>query len=219
MVCLADLSSPPVGAISPWLQGLFGGTGAMVLWNVVLEPGRQRRSLAKGIGAEVFLNLRQVALASALLRKQQRVIPADLRLSLLTFTAVAPVIGYLDASLVTDLTGLYAEFAAVNRLVDAWAAASKEYRQLAGEDVGARHRHEAHTKNLLVVYQHELGSAFQRANETLPRVRRAARYWFMRWKQGSVMDESEIDKTADTMIARARTSGGTQPHPPRNELT
>ena len=31
--------------LSPWLQGLFGGAGVTLLWEGVLKPVRERRSL------------------------------------------------------------------------------------------------------------------------------------------------------------------------------
>jgi hypothetical protein len=47
--------------VSPWVQGLFGGTGATLFWEGILKPVRARRSLAHVLAEEVAHNLQYAA--------------------------------------------------------------------------------------------------------------------------------------------------------------
>jgi len=202
MVPVVRFSLLGFGNISPWLQGLFGGAGATLLWELGLKPGRERRALARALGAEVGLNLQYIAGARAVLDRQPRSIPADFKVPTLTFTAVAPVIGQLDAVLVADLTALYAEFFALNDVVEMWNGALTEHRKLSGEDVGPRKRSEQQLNKMLVVYRTSLDRTVGRANDALPKLRSASRHWFMRWKKGKTIPAGVFDQRADELIER-----------------
>jgi hypothetical protein len=192
--------------IAPWIQGLFGGGAVTLLWELGLKPAREKRALAIGLGAEVSCNLHTVALAKSALRNQPNTIPRDFCVATLTFTAVAPVIGLLGASLVSQLTALYIRFTALNALRERWGTVMDEYRSLSGEQVGPRTRCERELEEMRGVYRVALSETLDLANASLPGLRKAARRWFMRWRRGRLTPMADIDKAVDDMAVKIATA-------------
>jgi len=193
--------------MAPVLQGLFGGAGATWLWEGLLKPRRDRRNLARALGAEVGLNMQLVAGASSLLVHKPNQIPLDYSLSAQVFLAVTARIGELEPVLMADVVVFYREIDALNQLPKAFTDALDEYRRIDRADHAGRERAQRFLDSILTTYRMGLERTVQRGNQVLPRLRRTSRPLLLRWKRGPTLESSDIDQRVNDLLAQRRADG------------
>jgi hypothetical protein len=166
--------------LSPWIQGLFGGAGAILLWEAVLKPIRERRALAHILAEEIAHNLQYAAGQRLYLEGNPKGLPGDFRLSMLVFSAVAHRIGELP-HLTGDTVLLYRRVDALNALPEKFAQALRDLNDSSGDSWEVRERKENARKEsdtILTIYRQGLEKVVEDANAILPRLRAAARPWY-----------------------------------------
>ena len=99
------------------LIGFFGGAGAVLIWELILKPRRERRNVARVIAAEVLVNLQFMYGRRVRQRSAPTHVPASSSLSLVAFQSVGDRIGELPADEIRAVVELYAHFDMLNRLV------------------------------------------------------------------------------------------------------
>jgi hypothetical protein len=162
------------------VQGLFGGAGAILLWEAFLKPARERRSLAHMLAEEIGLNIQHAAAQLSYAKKHNpKGIPADFVLSEVVFNAVAARVGELPA-LAGDVVHLYQRVATMNRLPTDFSETLDRLRDLEAQNpADARvKQHRDLLDNMLVVYRSSLDTFINLGNEVLPKLREAARPWY-----------------------------------------
>jgi hypothetical protein len=169
---------------SPWIQGLFGGAGATLLWEGFLKPRRERRSLTHVLAEEVALNLELGANHIEWFNHNPKGVPQDFRFLTTVYESVAERLGALPTRLVGEIVLLYAGMDAVNRIPSHFAHALErrdemrmEQGRLQGPGVFAKISVAARETELemqLKTFRNGLEKAFERANRILPKLRRAS---------------------------------------------
>jgi hypothetical protein len=160
--------------ISPWVQGLFGGAGATLLWEAFLKPAAERRSLAHVLAEEIAHNLQYAAGQRIYLNHNPKGIPYDFALSRMVFDAIAPRIGELPEH-VADIMLIYRHVESLNALPGAFSNAFDAYR--VAQTAGGGPRTEEHKRDLetmLGIYKDSLERLVNLSNALLPKLRRKA---------------------------------------------
>ncbi len=210
-------------ASTPWLKGVLGWAGATLLWDVLVKPGQEQRSLARALGAEVGFNLQLVAAHRQLLDKAPRSISGDFALSTMVFSALTPRLGQLRSVLVADLVKLYNQITALNRLVEFWSQTIDQYNDTEVTQIAVRSRLQTHLNSILGVFRSSLEETANHANTVLPKLRARERLWFLRWRKGPTIPLDEIDSRVTALYAQRLlerqgppppTSSGSQPTTP-----
>lgn len=111
------------------LAGLFGGVGATLLWEVVIKPMRERRSIAEVLAAEISINLQFLGADKVLLSAKK---VNDIKLSTSVYTAVLPRLGDLPPNLVGEIVFLYKYFEEINEHPKIYAQLVEELRTSPG---------------------------------------------------------------------------------------
>jgi len=94
------------------ITALFGGAGATLVWELLLKPMRDRRSLAEVLSAEVSINMQ--LLGAAKVMATPRKVPPDFRLSTHVYNSVLPRLGEPPSALVGEVVFLYRYFEEMN---------------------------------------------------------------------------------------------------------
>lgn len=157
------------------LTGLFGGAGATLLWETVLKPRRERRSVAQVLSAEVSLNLQ--LLAAALVGADAKKLPPDFRLSTMVFDAVAERIGELRPDDVGEVVFLYNHFTNLNRLVEFYVQYVDDLRACP-PDAPHRGTIVSEIQSCIRAFYGSIDKAVNRTNLVQPRLLRAAKPWW-----------------------------------------
>jgi hypothetical protein len=162
-----------LAGVSPWVQGLFGGAGATLLWEGVIKPAKDRRSLAHVLAEEVSHNIQYAASARSFILHDPKRIPGDFSLSTMVFSSVADRLGELP-ELVNEIVLLYRRTEELNRLPETWAEALREYRLAREGGSSQTGVLETELASMLGVYESGLTKYINQANLVLPKLRRAA---------------------------------------------
>jgi hypothetical protein len=198
----------PLSPLTQICLGLFGGAAATLTWELLIKPGRERRSLARAIAGEMELNHRQLAAHIVMLDAMPQNIPGDFSLSTVVFEAVAPRLGELNAELIFRLVVTYGMFRSLNRLASqVYPEAVKEFRALKPDDPAIR-RQRQFLDGLIGIYGSHLRDGATRTKEALALLRKRTRVWFLPEPKIPTfgMDTIERDVTA-LMAQRARERG------------
>jgi hypothetical protein len=166
-------------AAAPWVQGLFGWAGATLLWEAVLKPARERRSLSHVLADEVAVNLQIAAMQQEYVQRNPKGIPADFAFVTVGFSALAGRLSELPTKLVGDVIVFYAALTEANKIPDRFGALVDERKGLGPPGPGSRGRlrHdqlEAELDRVLVIFNGAINATVDRANALLPRLRRAS---------------------------------------------
>ncbi|MBK8058531.1 MAG: hypothetical protein IPK33_11910 [Gemmatimonadetes bacterium] len=157
------------------LAGLFGGAGATLLWELVLRPKREQRSIAEILAAEVSLNLQ--ILAGMIVRADAKRIPGDFHLSTYVFDAAIDRIGELPTDDVGDVVLFYNQLHDLNRKAALFWRSVDDLRALPAD---SPHRAivTAELDSTIATFYGSINRTVTRANILQPRLLRAARPWW-----------------------------------------
>jgi hypothetical protein len=108
------------------IAGIFGGSGAVLLWELVIRSRVQGRAIAEVVSAEVSLNLEYLTVASMLAKSNK--IPADFALATSVFGSLTDRIGDLPSDLVGEVVFLYRYFEDLNRMPSSFGESLREFR-------------------------------------------------------------------------------------------
>jgi hypothetical protein len=157
------------------LLGLFGGAGATFVWELLLKPLREGRSVAEVLSAEVSINIQ--LLAAAKLHASVTKIPPDFELSTMVFDAVASGIGGLSSQTVSEVIFLYRYFKQLNELPKTYVQFVNDLR---AAGTGSVHREaiENEIRTLVDVFNGYIEKAIVRVNIAQPMLLAAAFPWW-----------------------------------------
>ncbi len=158
-----------------FLAGAFGGSGAVLLWELALRPWVHGRSVAEVVSAEVSLNLEYLAAASMLAKPNK--IPGDFSLSTAVFTSLTDRIGDLPPDLVGEVIFLYRYFDELNRMPSHFGESLRELRGYEANSVS----YQASERELgaaVVVFNQTVVKAINRIQLVQPLLLRAASPWW-----------------------------------------
>src|SRR3954467_15148053 len=90
---------------APWIQGALGGAGVTMLWEGLLKPRRERRSLAHVLAQEVEVNLQLAQLMKKdRTRDPRNLPPAETPpFETLVYRTLLPRLGELPSRIVRDV--------------------------------------------------------------------------------------------------------------------
>lgn len=103
------------GASGSVLLAILAGAGGSALLELLWRPTRDRRRAARMLTAEVAMNSELLLLQAHTRVHNKYGIPADLRLSLMAWNAVAPWISEFPLPILRQLVQLYNQYDALNR--------------------------------------------------------------------------------------------------------
>lgn len=166
-----------LSGISLWLQGLFGGAGATLLWEGILKPHRDRRSLAHVLAVEISHNLQYAVGQRLYLNENPKGLPGDFRLSNLVFQSVADRVGDLQ-DLAGDVVLICRQVDELNALPEGFTRALDQYLAARGTDQRREVEARAQLDSILSVYRTGLETLIGRLNAVLPQLRRRSIAWY-----------------------------------------
>ena len=109
-----------------FLAGAFGGSGAVLLWELALRPWVHGRAVAEVLSAEVSQNLKYLTAASMLAKANK--IPSDFSVGTAVFASLTDRIGDLPPDLVGEVVFLYRYFEELNRMPSRFGESLRELR-------------------------------------------------------------------------------------------
>jgi hypothetical protein len=180
------------------LLGLFGGAGVTLVWELILRPMRERRSIAEVLSAEVSLNMQM--LSAAEVHASATKVPPDFEASTMVFDAVAARIGELPSQAVAEVIFLYRYFKQLNEMPKTYVSLIDELRALSG-DSPHRQTVEAEIKACVSVFNGSVAEAINRCNITQPMLLKTA---FPRWSPRRYGRPPSRMLDTDEMAARVR---------------
>jgi hypothetical protein len=194
--------------LSPVLQGLFGGAGATLLWELVLRPARARRAVARVLAEEVSLALESCAAARLQLNLTPRAIPGDFQVSVLAFNAISSDLGELPSELIGETVLFYHHIGLANAIPKTFGETIDRLNGLASScDTGERQSLSRELDQTLVVYRGTLEKLVGRCNSLLPKLRRTAvPLWRIDYlfKRKKLLIVEELNGRVRTHNAKAR---------------
>jgi len=178
------------------LLGLFGGIGAVVIWEIFIRPIREGRDLAEVLAAEVSFNLEY--LVAATLRAKGTGIGVDFSVSTAVFDSTVDKIGALPPQLVGEVVFLYRYFAELNQLPKTYAELLTQYRSY---DLGTENKRasERELQGAIQVFGQNLDKAIKRIQLVQPRLLEAARPW---WSWRAWRSPKPVALDVDALQAR-----------------
>jgi hypothetical protein len=112
-----------------WLQttitvivSLFGGGGVLVLWEGLIKPRRERKSLEAGLAAEIHHAAQYMKSHLELADHQRRRVPPDFHVSTTIYRSVAARLGDLSGEQLGRVVPLYRQFEELNRIPSIYAS-------------------------------------------------------------------------------------------------
>ncbi|MHB1194905.1 MAG: hypothetical protein ACYC6F_17920 [Longimicrobiales bacterium] len=159
-------------SLGPILSGLFGGAGAVLLWEGVLKPLAIRRRAAKVLGAEVSFN-KLVMIAHRSARKVDRGgLPGDFHLATRGFDVVVDGIAELSVELLVPVLLFYERVRHLNAVAEAyWRDVDRWKAMQPGDE---RKSFEKELDRTLSVFDSGLNVAIREAEELVPKLRERA---------------------------------------------
>lgn len=110
------------------LLAVLAGAGGSALLELLWRPRRDSRRAAAMLTAEVVLNTELLILQAHARTKEQMSIPSDLRMSVIAWNAVAPLVSELPTGTVRQLVKLYNQYEALNRHIESFGEALDRYK-------------------------------------------------------------------------------------------
>lgn len=158
--------------LGPVLSGLFGGAGAVLLWEGVLKPLAARRRAAKVLGAEVSFN-KLVMIAHRSARKVARGgLPGDFHLTTRGFDVVVDGVAELSVELLVPVLLFYERVRHLNAVAEAyWRDVDRWKAMLPGDE---RKSFEKELDRTLSVFDSGLDVAIREAEQLVPKLREMA---------------------------------------------
>jgi hypothetical protein len=177
--------------IISFLAGVFGGSGAVLLWELALRPWVQGRAVAEVLSAEVSQNLEYLTAASMLAMPKS--IPGDFSLGTAVFASLTDRIGDLPPDLVGEVVFLYRYFEELNRMPSGF---SESLRELRSHEVGSAN-HQACERELgavVAVFNQTVLKAINRIQLVQPLLLKAAApWWSLRGRRRRKSVQLDID--------------------------
>jgi hypothetical protein len=165
--------------LSPWVQGLFGGAGVTLVWEALLKPRREKRSLARALAEEVAINLQLAAAQHSINQQSSKAIPGDFSFQTAVYHALIARLGELPDLDVARLVGLYAKMDGINKIPPEYAQLIEEWRALPRRgaaplesETSARVKRDL--DRAILIFGEGVANVLTLANEILPRLRRAS---------------------------------------------
>jgi hypothetical protein len=192
--------------MAPWIQGLFGGAGATLLWEAFLKPARDRRSLAAVLLQESSHNLEYATAHRRYLQHNSRGLPADFHLSDLVFRSVTDRIGELSG--VSGLVVIsYRQIEALNSLPSLFQSTLREYQQ--ARLVGGKPEQalKAELASILEVYRTTLDALIERLEDVRPKLASVATPWYRFGRTASpvqLLNEKHIEEQVRLLQAGSK---------------
>lgn len=159
--------------------GLFGGIGAVLVWELFVRPLVQGRAIAEVLSAEVSFNLEYLTAAGLVAKSNS--IPMDFSLSTTVFDSVIDHVGDLPPNLVGEVVFLYRYFTELNKQPTGYAEALREYRgQQAAGRAGSPHQQAAERElaGIIAVFNQTIQKATARIQLVQPLLLKAAAPWW-----------------------------------------
>jgi hypothetical protein len=201
--------------------GLFGGAGATLLWEALLQPTLARRALAEVLAAEVSVNLQLLGAAASLASSKK--LPPDFSSSTQVFESLVARVGELPPRLVAEIVFLYRYFFELNEHPKAYVECVRELR---GYEPGSPN-YKACERELLsqvAVFNQYVTKATARIALIQPLLLKAAFPWWSlprKWRrpvemelnlselqQNIVRSQRERDELAREVAQRSEAHGG-----------
>lgn len=181
--------------MSALLLGLFGGIGATVLWELILKPARERRSIAEVVAAEVSINMQ--LLTAAQVMGSARKVPPDFAASTMVFDGIVSSIGQLPPAAIREVVFLYRYFHELNRIPAKYVEYVNDLRQVPKGHKGQHDQVQREIDSCVNVFNSYVDKAITRANITQPLLLKSALPWWSlrRWQHGKSKTLS-IDEAA-----------------------
>jgi hypothetical protein len=123
-----------MGAFLSVVSGLFGGVGAVLIWEIWLKPRRERRILASLILAEVIQNTRYIRGYLKIRETQPNHIPEEFHIPTLAFDAVIARLGELPPKALGHILQIYRNVGDANRVALVYHTLLREYREMTPDD-------------------------------------------------------------------------------------
>ncbi len=149
------------------LTALFGGAGAVLLWEGVLKPRREVKKVARVLAAELTLNKLLLIAHRGARKADPHGLPADFRLTRTGFDAIGDRIAELPVDLLIPTLLIYQRVDALNRVESAYGTQHKLWEATASGT--AEHREAAlKLESILSVFDRGLAVAIEEANKLQP---------------------------------------------------
>lgn len=189
------------------LLTLFSGVLAIVLWESVLKPRRERRNIARAIATETSQNL-QLLFAQAHARFEGAgLIPRDFHLSRLAFDAVSDRIVELPPDALGKVVRLYGLVDYLNDLVPVYSDMVDRRRE-APKDAAYLEQLEREINAAIESFNTNLDVAFDAANAANRALHKAGEPWWSREKFVEI-DGTEIkNRVTERLNERRRNLAG-----------
>lgn len=190
------------GYLGPALLGLFGGIGATLVWEGLLKPRRERRSIARVLLAENSHNLQMMTAASMIAAEKAsgsgpQSVPSDFALSTIAFDALASGIGALPGQVIGEMVYLRAYYQTLNAMPAAFDAALDSARGTSSEQLFKAHG--AMTQHI-AIFRQTLDKAIHRVGLVQPLLAAEAYRWWVPWERSQRTGQMlNLDKQAETM--------------------
>jgi len=155
--------------------GLFGGIGAVLVWELFVRPIVQGRAIAEVLSAEVSFNLEYLTAAGLVAKPNS--IPMDFSLSTSVFDSVIDHVGDLPPNLVGEVVFLYRYFTELNKQPTGYAEALREYRN---QQAGSPHQQAAERElaGMIAVFNQTIQKATARIQLVQPLLLKSAAPWW-----------------------------------------
>ncbi len=158
-----------------FLAGVFGGSGAVLLWELALRPWVQGRAVAEVLSAEVSQNLEYLTAASMLAKPTK--IPGDFSVGTAVFASLTDRIGDLPPDLVGEVVFLYRYFEVLNRMPSSFGESLRELRGY--ESASANYQAcERELAAAIAVFNQTVVKAIKRIQLVQPLLLEAAAPWW-----------------------------------------
>lgn len=157
------------------IAGLFGGTGAVLIWELAIRPVVHGRAVAEVLSAEVSFNLEYLAAFREIAKPNS--IPMDFSLSTSVRNSVAERIGDLPPNLVGEVVFLYRYFTELNQLPIKYGETLREFKNY---EPGSPNHHAAQRElaALVAVFNQYVQKAIARIELVQPLLLAAASPWW-----------------------------------------
>jgi hypothetical protein len=182
------------------LLGLFGGAGATLLWEVLLKPLRERRSVAEVLAAEISLNLQLLGAVKLYARPDK--VPPDSELSTMAFDAIAEKVGELPPQTVAEVIFVYRYFKQLSSLPKYYSQFITDLRSTPS-DAPHRATIEQEIRGCVAVFNSHVEKAIVRINITQPLLLKVAFPW---WSPRKFQREPSRDLDLRELAERIRAS-------------
>lgn len=144
----------------------------IIVWEAILKPDREKRSLARVLSQEMSLVMQNAAVAHLRSMDNPKGISPNFSLPTIAFDAVCTQIGYLPSGLVFRIIQFYFLAKSVNTLPGRFESTYREFQ--AARITGGGQEHKDELDDILALYKQGLEHLVKMANDILPDLHRAS---------------------------------------------